>query len=152
MYCPNCGTEIYLEGSYCAKCKKNIAYIKKKAEQPKIEEIAVESEIPPELISSILAGEPLPETEVQAQTAKEPQAKPYLKTAPEKTEAEEIGFYCNYCGTFIYPEDNYCYSCGKKTRKQYYRLTNRNKNLWVGAGIAGILIVFIAIGYMLSSR
>ncbi len=79
MFCPNCGTPIHKDASFCAKCRKNISYI---TETAKKEELA------------------------------EDEAKP--------TGKREDGFYCNACGSFVLPDDQYCYNCGKKLKKIYY--------------------------------
>lgn len=110
MYCPNCGIEIHEEGAFCAKCRKDVAYLTHPEE-------AEPEEAP--------AAEASPEEGADAADAKE-------KTPPEtgkfKTPSGRSalfkplrkGYYCNYCGTFLYPEDNYCYDCGKTTRKKFY--------------------------------
>lgn len=40
--------------------------------------------------------------------------------APKRTGRQPDGFYCNHCGNFVLPTDNYCFECGKKTKKEYY--------------------------------
>lgn len=90
MFCPNCGVEIHIEGSFCAKCRKNIAYLTQE-ESTQTEPAPIDAESSEETVNMI--------------------------PSPKK------GFYCNHCGTFVYPEDNYCYQCGNKTRKEYYNST-----------------------------
>jgi hypothetical protein len=77
MNCPNCGTKLNEEASFCAKCRKNVAYITEKKE--------VET--------------------------------------PKRVGKQNDGFYCNRCGGFVLPEDNYCFECGNKTLKKYYTRT-----------------------------
>lgn len=42
------------------------------------------------------------------------------EAAPKRTGRQSDGFYCNHCGNFVLPIDNYCFECGKKTQKDYY--------------------------------
>lgn len=129
MYCPNCGIEIHTEGSFCAKCRKDIAYLTKAAE---------EKETVPKTVS---ISEENTETSVP-----DPSASPDLPAAEDQgTRPEKVaekGYFCNYCGTFVYPQDHYCYNCGKKTRPAYYKETKSNKNLYIFAA-AGMLILFL---------
>lgn len=119
MYCPNCGVEINTKGAYCAKCRKNIAYLtEKKILTP--EDIQLE-----ELIKNATLDEPLILDENLADASPQKAEEIPLPPAP-KAVAEEKGYYCNHCGTFVYPEDNYCYFCGKKTQKKYYQDSSYN--------------------------
>ena len=128
MYCPNCGIEIHTEGSFCAKCRKNIAYLTKlKENAASSADKNTENPVPS-------AAEAPGEPETAAVTPA-PVAASAEKPAPK-------GYFCNYCGTFVYPEDHYCYDCGKKTRPAYYREDQSHKNLYIA--IAAVIICGIA--------
>lgn len=107
MYCPNCGVEIHAKGSFCAKCRKNVAYLTQSEEKPTAP-VADEGEV--------LENEATP----SAETVIVP--------------VQKKGFYCNYCGTFVFPEDNYCYQCGKETRKNYYHASSLKKSSFFSFG------------------
>lgn len=120
MYCPNCGVEINPEGSYCAKCRKNITYLtEKKILTP--EDIQLE-----ELIKNATLDESPVLTEESTNVPPQDIEEIPLNPVPS-TPIEEKGYYCNHCGTFVYPKDNYCYSCGKNTRKKYYKVAQDSK-------------------------
>ena len=124
MYCPNCGIEIHMEGSFCAKCRKNVAYLTKKENESKeiIEQSVVDS-----------ASE-TPDATIQ-------QASDNLTQPLDKL--QEKGYYCNYCGTFVYPEDHFCYDCGKKTRPSYYTPDNSKKKLYLGIVLSIVIGVAV---------
>lgn len=131
MYCPNCGVEIHTEGSFCAKCRKNIAYLTKTEDEPA--PTADEN-----IENSASASENSAEAEIDAQASLAPITPPSDKPA-------EKGFYCNHCGTFVYPEDHFCYDCGKKTRPAYYKTKESGKKMY--AMIAALMIIIAIISY-----
>lgn len=149
MFCPNCGVEIHPEASYCAKCRKHVAYITAQLE-PESEEVFINPishfSLPDEAsISETAAAENLTEASAMESTQQipEPENKP--------------GFYCNYCANFIYPEDNYCYKCGQKTRKEYYKTETTStpspiskKKLYIILGVVFGVALAIGFGYYLT--
>ena len=137
MYCPNCGVEIHEEGAFCAKCRKDVAYLTK-PEEP--EEKAPD-------VSEQGAGEALADGQAKDTAESKPKVRPE-KSAPFKPQGK--GYYCNYCGTFLYPEDNYCYDCGKTTRKKFYpqeKKADSNLRLFIAAGAIVLLGVVSACLY-----
>lgn len=138
MYCPNCGVEIHEEGAFCAKCRKDVTYL------TRLEESAEEVK---EAEAVKADGAEMPEDAEGKAASAPPKARP-VKPAPLK--APKKGYYCNYCGTFLYPEDNYCYDCGKTTRKKFYpqeKKGGKHLRLLFAAGLIVLLGVASACAY-----
>jgi predicted amidophosphoribosyltransferase len=158
MFCPNCGVAIYSAGSFCAKCGKDIAYLTTKqaenvlAEQP---EMAQSGGIFPEsqgefneretreLKEEMIATEEETEKTVTEGT---PGAAPQIvKSVSEKV------YFCNQCGTAVYPKDNYCYQCGKKTQKQYYCVQEKKrKKIFMVVSLVVLGLVVAGVYYKLT--
>ena len=164
MYCPACGVEISDEGSFCASCGKNIAYLtidrqsyvgklKQNTVTVKKETVATETEpslkiSPMELASLETVTDELAPAEGEVAGTSEVTEK---STVPQVVADEETvmpkGFYCNNCGSFLFPEDNYCYDCGKKTQKKYYHNVVSSKKNMKGLLLGFSALLLLALAY-----
>lgn len=131
MYCPNCGVEIHEEGAFCAKCRKDVTYLTRPEESEEAKEEGKE----PERAEAHETAENVQPKEPAVEKAK---ARPE-KMAPFKP--KKNGYYCNHCGTFLYPEDNFCYDCGKTTRKKYYPLEKQGGGKLHLLAAAGLIVL-----------
>ena len=163
MYCPACGVEISDEGSFCASCGKNIAYLtidrqsyvgklKQNTVTAKKETVATETEpsleiSPMELASLETVTDELAPAEGEVAGTSEVTEK---STVPQVVADEETvmpkGFYCNNCGSFLFPE-NYCYECGKKTQKKYYHNVVSSKKNMKGLLLGFSALLLLALAY-----
>lgn len=132
MYCPNCGVEIHLEGSYCAKCRKDVAYLTQN-NKPSSDSPA----------SPILPEDPTVASPVQQD------GRPQTLTSIESILSDEREYYCNFCGTTVFSVDNYCYACGKKTRKQYYLEEKQSKKPYMITGLVLLAAAAAIAAYLL---
>lgn len=138
MFCPNCGVAIYSAGSFCAKCGKNVAYLTTK----QAENVLAEQ---PEMAQS---GGFFPESQGESNEQETRELKEEMIATEEGTDknvtegsqgavpqivksVSEKVYFCNQCGTSVYPKDNYCYQCGKKTQKQYYCVQGKKRKKFV---------------------
>ncbi|MDU2064101.1 MAG: hypothetical protein E6713_04595 [Sporomusaceae bacterium] len=147
MYCPQCGVTISVEGNFCGKCGKDVAYLTQSDKQPKAAVPASPTEELASPVPETTATEGLVITEAEvaaaAKAAEElsgeggdsakkadeaseqvPEPKPPQVGALSGGSADHkkpaVVYFCNSCGTAVFAEDNYCYECGKKTQKEYY--------------------------------
>ena len=165
MYCPACGVEISDEGSFCASCGKNIAYLTidrqsyvgklKQNVEPTKPEIKIEDAT--QLGISPMEMASLEQTDLQGEVNDGLAADNVSDKTDESVEAqtEKVveqdvmpkGFYCNNCGSFLFPEDNYCYDCGKKTQKKYYHNTVVSKKNIKGLMLGFGALILLALAY-----
>ena len=163
MYCPACGVEISDEGSFCASCGKNIAYLTVDRQsyvgklKPSSEMIKSElkNEEAPSLGISPMEMASLEQTDLNGDDGLITENAPddsieAVESKVEKAVEQEVipkGFYCNNCGSFLFPEDNYCYDCGNKTQKKYYHKVVVNKKNMKGLMLGFGALILLALVY-----
>ena len=140
MFCPKCGISIGAVGNFCGKCGKNVMYLRE-IDAAAMEAAALDAfadNLPAEGEAAI---EPAPEGEpAEVKPAKTIPAKEPVKTG-EASGRVILGFYCNFCGTAVHVEDNYCYRCDKKLQKKYYPANGKKRKVKMGAIF---LIIFLS--------
>ncbi|MBP2643018.1 MAG: Double zinc ribbon [Firmicutes bacterium] len=134
MFCPNCGVTIGDVGSFCARCGKDVAYLRQPALSDVIEDTIVSAEES--------------EQEKEKDTAA-PAAEP--EAPKENLGQSKDRYFCNSCGTAVFGKDNYCWKCGKLLAKKYYRIKYKkikfNTKYIAAAGIAVIFIIAAVVAY-----
>ena len=158
MFCPNCGVAISVAGSFCANCGKNLAYLTAKQDKSVVAEQAEKAQsagISPE--SSKEINEPATaEVKEEIAASQEETAKTVIEEAQgaapriAKPVSEKV-YFCNQCGTAVYPKDNYCYQCGKKTQKEYYRVSGKRKKLVFSVSLFILCVVTVLAFYKLTT-
>jgi len=137
MYCPKCGITIGDVGNFCARCGKNVSYLR--GEDAAEENLATNPAVD-DGDQADFAG-----AESSGEVAAKSNAAGKKSELPEKTAAT---FYCSYCGTMVYGEDNFCYDCSKELPKKYYgeQKKKRNYKLWT------IVLITFAAAVVISYR
>ena len=145
MNCPKCGVKVTLDGSFCPKCGKNVAYLlegmREAAKQtPNVAEAGSE-----------LAEQPADQAEVEVQPAVQAAVQPAIQ--PDflrKLKAGEV-YYCNFCGSGVLSPDNFCFQCGKKTRKKFYRKSGNHKKVMLYLALLAVFCSVAGIAYKFSN-
>ncbi|MDR3564126.1 MAG: hypothetical protein P4N59_22175 [Negativicutes bacterium] len=147
MYCPKCGIAIGDIGNFCAKCGKNVTYLREQvaaelaAVSPEVDEFEQADDAPESGEQAI--GEEGLEGEEQPKPL-ESQKVPERPKTPEPQPKTMAIFFCNYCGASVYGEDNFCYRCGKRVKKEFFRTKGKSKKKRYLIGV--MVLVFIVAG------
>jgi len=119
MYCPKCGITIGEIGNFCARCGKDVAYLR-------------EENAAPETFPANPAGYDSDQVDAALTDSDQEIAAASLQSAkPEKKHEQQVKtaamFYCSYCGTMVFGTDNFCYQCSKVLQKKYYSQATKKR-------------------------
>ena len=130
MYCPKCGITIGEIGNFCARCGKDVAYLREKdaAQEPLTPKPAGDDADQADAAADDALGSPL-----------EKRYEPKAKTAEM--------FYCSYCGTMVFGEDNFCYECSKALQKKYYQQQKKKSKYKLWTVLSIIFVVALVVSY-----